>query len=67
MESFQLVGSILAVVSTEAAKEKIIAGSPPVFIVRDEAEQQKIALYLSKTLDAMAHDLENGILLIIRH
>jgi hypothetical protein len=67
MESVQLVGSILTIIATEAVKDKVIAGGTPIFIVQDVSEQQEIALLLSNTLDAVTHDLENGLLMIVRH
>lgn len=44
-----------------------VAGGAPIFFARDEEEREKLALYLSKTLDAMVHDLENGTYIIVRH
>lgn len=55
---------ILAVVTTDKSK---VTGAVPVFIAADEAEKEKVALFLAKTLDAMVHDLENGCYFIVRH
>ncbi|MGI9952870.1 hypothetical protein V3F56_10955 [Moorellaceae bacterium AZ2] len=60
-------GNILAVVATRDAREKVAGGGAPIFFAEDEAEQQKLGLTLSRMLDAMAHDLENGVLVIVRH
>lgn len=48
-------------------KPDLVAGNVPVFIARDDEEQQRIALYLSRILGGNVHDLENGIYLIVRH
>lgn len=54
---------ILAVITTDINK---VTGAVPIFIADNEEEKQKIALFLAKTLDAMVHDLENGIYFIVR-
>ncbi|NPV26325.1 MAG: hypothetical protein HPY81_02465 [Firmicutes bacterium] len=45
----------------------LVGGSVPVFIARDEEEQERLALYLSRILGGNVHDLENGVYLIVRH
>ncbi|KAF1086470.1 hypothetical protein SPSYN_00189 [Sporotomaculum syntrophicum] len=55
---------ILAVITTDKSK---VTGAVPIFIADSEEEKQKTALFLAKTLDAMVHDLENGIYFIVRH
>ncbi|TYO95560.1 capping complex subunit for YIEGIA [Desulfallas thermosapovorans] len=57
------VKDILAVVTTDKDK---VAGAVPIFIADSEEEKEKTALYLAKTLDAMVHDLENGVYFIVR-
>ncbi|OPY58929.1 MAG: hypothetical protein A4E55_00535 [Pelotomaculum sp. PtaU1.Bin035] len=57
-------GTILAVITLQMEK---VSGGAPIFFARDEEEQEKIALYLSKILDAMVHDLENGTYVVVRH
>lgn len=42
-------------------------GNAPVFIVASRQEQEKIALILGRILKGMVHDLENGVLIIVRH
>ena len=56
--------AILAAVTTE--KEQQMAGIP-VFYAKDEEEQVRIATILSRVMEAVAHDLENGILIIVKH
>lgn len=57
-------GTILAVITLNMEE---VGGGAPIFFARDEEKQEKIALYLSRMLDATVHDLENGTLIIIRH
>lgn len=42
-------------------------GGAPLFLAKDEEEQKAIALYLSRTLKAMVHELGNGVLFLVRH
>ncbi len=57
---------LLAVVTTNRDKDKI-TGDIPVFIAENQEEKEQIAYYLSKTLDAMVHDLGNGLYYIVKH
>jgi hypothetical protein len=54
---------ILAAVTTE---DRNIRGVP-VFHAEDEDEKQLIALTLSRVLEAVAHDIGNGILILVKH
>lgn len=45
----------------------MVGDGTPVFLARDEVEQERVANYLSRILDATAHDLENGSLILVRH
>ncbi|MCL6638614.1 MAG: hypothetical protein K6T80_02895 [Firmicutes bacterium] len=58
------VGTILAVVTLHLDR---VSGGAPIFLAGGEEEQEKIARYLGKILDAMVHDLENGTYIIVRH
>ena len=55
---------VLAAVTLEPHK---VAGSIPTFLVSDAEEQQKIAQYLGRILEGVVHDLENGVLIIVKH
>jgi len=55
---------ILAVITMDKNK---VTGAVPIFIADSEEEKEKTALFLAKTLDAMVHDLENGVYFIVRH
>jgi hypothetical protein len=59
-----MVQSILAIISLEQEK---IAGGAPIFIVDSLEEQQSTAFKLEKILDATAHDLQNGTMIIVKH
>lgn len=60
--------TILATVTLQESKKWVATGgSGPVFVARDVGEQQRIAKYLSRITEGVAHDLENGILIIVRH
>ncbi|TCS84128.1 capping complex subunit for YIEGIA [Tepidibacillus fermentans] len=56
---------ILAIVTIN--EDKVKSGSAPIFIAKSEEELQRTAFLLEKILDGMAHDLENGTLIIVRH
>lgn len=58
------MGQIMAVVTMDKNK---VGGGAPIFIVQDEEEQQKVAFSLEKILDASAHDLQNGTLIVVKH
>ncbi len=57
-------GKILAVVSI---KKDRVSGGAPIFFASNEEEQEKVASYLSRILDAMVHDLENGTYILVKH
>ena len=55
---------ILAIVTT--TPDKVISGVP-VFIAKNDEEVQNTCLLLSRILKAMAHDLENGVYILVQH
>ncbi|MFK7696449.1 capping complex subunit for YIEGIA [Paenibacillus sp. HJGM_3] len=57
-------GMILAIVTTHP---DMVAGGAPIFRVPDAEELQKLAFSLEKILDASAHDLRNGSVIIVKH
>ncbi|NPV52324.1 MAG: hypothetical protein HPY71_02230 [Firmicutes bacterium] len=59
-----MINSVLAVVTVN--KEKV-AGQAPVFYASDEAEMERIAIYLSRITGGIVHDLENGVYIIVKH
>ncbi len=58
--------TILAVVVTRETINKV-QGMNSIFITEDTVEQQRTAMLLSRILKAMAHDLENGVMIIVQH
>lgn len=56
---------ILAVITLDATM--VGAGGAPVFIARDRAEQDRIATYLARITGSIAHDLENGVYILVKH
>lgn len=57
-------GTILAVVTLDMER---VSGGAPIFFAGNEAEREQTAIYLSKILDAMVHDLGNGTYVVVRH
>lgn len=58
------ISRILAVVSLNRDK---VGGGAPIFYVQNEEELQQTAFSLEKILDAMAHDLQNGTMILVNH
>lgn len=54
---------ILAAVTTQ---EQQIHGVP-VFYARNEEEKEFIAMTLSRVLEAVAHDMGNGLYILVKH
>lgn len=61
----QTINDIVAIVATSPAQ--VGGGGVPIFYAADPAEREKIALYLSRILNAMVHDLENGTYFLSHH
>ena len=58
------MAKIVAVVSTNPDN---ISGGVPVFIAKNEEERGKVAFSLEKIMDASAHDLLNGSIILVDH
>ena len=58
--------TIFAAVTTDEYADKV-QGSVAVFIADDEAEQQRTAMLLARIMRGMSHDLENGVMIVVRH
>lgn len=58
------MGKIVAVITTDKQR---VGGGAPIFIAGSPEEQQQVAFRLEKILDAAAHDLQNGTLIIVDH
>lgn len=61
-----LEDTILAAVTTDHCAGKV-QGSVAVFIAEDEVEQERTAMLLARIMRGMSHDLENGVMIIVRH
>lgn len=58
------MSQILAVVTL--TKDRV-GGGAPIFVVELEEDLQKISFSLEKILDANAHDLKNGTMILVKH
>ena len=58
------MSQILAVVTMD--KERV-GGGAPIFIVDNTKQQQEVSFSLEKILDATAHDLKNGTMILVKH
>jgi len=56
---------ILAVVTTK--RETLIGSDALAFFAESEEAQQQLAFNLEKILDASAHDLKNGSIILVDH
>lgn len=62
--STTLAKYILAVCTTE---KDSVGGSGPIFYCQSEEEMQKVSLYLEKIMDAMAHEIRPGTMILVKH
>lgn len=58
------MGKIMAIVTMNRDE---VAGGAPIFIVDNVEKQQQVSFKLEKILDASAHDLQNGTLILVNH
>ncbi|MFF2887612.1 hypothetical protein [Paenibacillus sp. NPDC057967] len=58
------MADIVAVVSVHPDEVK---GGAPIFIAPDARKLEEIAFLLEKILDASAHDLKNGTIILVDH
>ncbi|MFC5448068.1 capping complex subunit for YIEGIA [Paenibacillus aestuarii] len=58
------MSQILAIVTLDKDQ---VAGGAPIFAVATKEEQQKVSFTLEKILDANAHDLKNGNIILVKH
>jgi hypothetical protein len=55
---------ILAMITTTPEK---VAGSPPIFIVKDAEEIQQKAQILEAILDGIAHEIDESTYVVVKH
>lgn len=58
------MANIVAVVSMKADE---VGGGAPIFIVPDASKLEETSFLLEKILDASAHDLKNGTIILVNH
>jgi len=58
------MAKIVAVVTTNPDN---ISGGVPIFIAKNKEERGKVAFSLEKIMDASAHDLLNGAIILVDH
>lgn len=59
--------SIRKIILAAVAIDRKNVSGVPVFSAQNEEEQAKMATILSRVLEAVAHDLGNGINILVRH
>ncbi len=55
---------LIAVVTID---DTYIKGDIPIFFAKTEEEQARVAQTLAKIMQAMVHDLGNGVYVIVKH
>lgn len=55
---------IIAIVTADQTK---VGGGTPIFFAKDEKETSQLALVISRVCGAAVHDLQNGVLIIVKH
>lgn len=55
------------IVAVVALSSDTVGGGAPIFIASNEQELQETAFLLEKILDASAHDLKNGSIILVNH
>ncbi|ARA99344.1 MULTISPECIES: capping complex subunit for YIEGIA [Geobacillus] len=55
---------ILAIITTNAEN---VAGGAPIFVCRTKEEMEQIATNLEAILDGIAHELSDGLFVIVKH
>jgi hypothetical protein len=58
------MAEILAVVSIHA---EAVSGGAPIFIAENVEKLEQTSFLLEKILDASAHDLKNGTIILVNH
>ncbi|MFC0297927.1 capping complex subunit for YIEGIA [Geobacillus jurassicus] len=55
---------ILAVIAMDGGR---VAGGAPIFICQTKEEMERVAANLEAILDGIAHELAEGLLVIVKH
>lgn len=56
---------IVAIVTLDP--KSIISSGIPVFLAKDNEQLERISLLISRVTNTVAHDLENGVWILVRH
>jgi len=62
-----LTNNILSIVTLKSNKDKVEGGGAPVFYVEDEEELEYVAMLISRLTLSMAHNLGNGVYILVKH
>ena len=55
---------ILAVITSDSSK---VGGGAPIFFAQNQEEAEKLGAILTPIFGAAVHDLNNGVLIIVKH
>ncbi|MDI9440607.1 MAG: hypothetical protein GX101_04040 [Firmicutes bacterium] len=55
---------ILAVITSDSSK---VGGGAPIFFAQNQEEAEKLGAMVSAIFGAAVHDLNNGVLIIVKH
>lgn len=58
------IETIIAIVTSD---RELVGGGAPIFYAKDEEEKKKIAANIGRITFGMVHELENGVLIIVKH
>lgn len=64
MDAIKQAHTVLAIITTD---RELVGGGAPIFYARNPEEQVQVASTLGRILDAMVHDLKNGVLVVVKH
>lgn len=64
MDAVKQAHTVLAMITTD---RELVGGGAPIFYTRNLQEQAQVASTLGRILDAMVHDLKNGVLIVVKH
>lgn len=60
-----LTKSIIAIVTEKT--DAVMNGGVPIFICNSSEERERLSILLTRITGAMAHDLMNGVTIMVRH
>lgn len=57
----------MAILAVITADRNLVGGGAPIFYAQDETESTDLATMISSLFGASAHDLKNGVYIIVKH